>query len=421
MSKVIFTFLILFVLIYPKFPLAAVSGSFVAIRLEDFVVLITLVYLNIKLIKNYPLHRSLYLYLFIAAVAAFSGIFLTKTASLSQGLIQLARRFEYLSLFFVGFNLLNNKKILLPYIIHLLIYASLIISLYGIGQQFFNFPIISTTNSEFSKGLALTLGAGARINSTFAGHYDLAAFMLFPLLIIIALIPLSKHKIILSVIWLLNYWVMLMSASRITFASLFISTALLLFLIKQLKWLPIFIFISICGFLLSPQLRGRYLELITNYLIPKVHAQQEVIRPVFTPAAALQPAANPEDRSLSIRLNAEWPKALRAFYKNPLFGSGFSSIGLATDNEYLRLLAESGIFGFLAFILIFYRYIKLIFNKIKKYTPNLENNFLAAILCAIVGLLINAVFIDIFTASKIAFTAWLFIGITTKIASDYEK
>ena len=413
MPKAIFTFLILFVLIYPKFPLAAISGTFVAIRLEDIVILLTLIYLNFKLIKNTPIHRSVYLYLFIAACAAFSGIFLTKTANLGQGLLHLFRRFEYMSMFFVGFYLFN-KKIHFQFLLNLLIFATTIISLYGLGQQYLQFPIISTTNSEFSKGLALTLGAGARINSTFAGHYDLAAFMLFPLILIISLIIQNpKYKIPLIILWIISYWVMLLSASRITFASLFIATILFLIFVKKYKLIPLFVIITVFGFLASPQLRGRYLELIKNHLsIPKVSAQ-EVVRPVFDTADALKPPAVPEDRSLNIRLKAEWPKALRAFYKNPVFGSGFSSIGLASDNEYLRLLAESGILGFFSFILIFYRYIKLII-KSKDY-------FLLATACAIIGLLLNAMFIDVFTASKIALFTWLLIGITTKIAISYEK
>ena len=60
-----------------------------------------------------------------------------------------------------------------------------------------------------------------------------------------------------------------------------------------------------------------------------------------------------EDRSVSIRLNVEWPRAIRAFSKNPLLGTGYSSITLATDNDFLRLLGEVGLVGALAFFLIF--------------------------------------------------------------------
>ena len=58
---------------------------------------------------------------------------------------------------------------------------------YALGQQYLDWPVISTTNSEFSKGLILRLTPGARVNSTFAGHYDLAVFLAMAIVILTAL------------------------------------------------------------------------------------------------------------------------------------------------------------------------------------------------------------------------------------------
>ena len=125
-----------------------------------------------------------------------------------------------------------------------------------------------------------------------------------------------------------------------------------------------------------------------------------------------------EDRSTSIRLNAEWPRAIRAFLKNPLLGTGYSSITLATDNEYLRLLGEVGILGFFAFFLplirILMNYIKELPLNIEKYNP-FELSFLAGVIGSIPGLLLNAVFIDIFEASKFAIIFWLLTGMALSI------
>jgi O-antigen ligase len=299
--------------------------------------------------------------------------------------------------------------------------VSLFIALFGLGQQFLHFPVITTTNSEFSKGLALSLGAGARINSTFAGHYDFAAFLLFPLLLCLALLPVSRPKWPVIIIGALSYWVMLLSASRITFASFFLSAVLLLVIINKKLWLIPLGIITFLGIMLSPQLRGRYGELFVNHirlsLISSVSAQ-EISRDVNAVPDALKPPVMPEDRSFNIRLKAEWPKALRAFYLNPFFGSGFSSIGLAADNDYLRTLAETGILGLLAFLLIFVRFFKTISPRFLHYLPGPENAFMAFVICAVMGLLLNALFIDIFAASKIAIITWLFIGMTVKA---YEK
>jgi len=425
LAKYLISALIIFIPLYPKFPLVFITGTFVSIRLEDVLITLSviitawLVFTRKPLSSLPPLARSIVLYLVVAFCAVFSGIFLTKSATLSLGLLHAFRRVEYMSLFFIGFFLF--KKTDLGYYIRLILIVSLIIALYGLGQQFLHFPVITTTNSEFSKGLALSLGAGARINSTFAGHYDFAAFLLFPLLLCLALLPVSRPKWPVIIIGALSYWVMLLSASRITFASFFLSAVLLLVIINKKLWLIPLGIITFLGIMLSPQLRGRYGELFVNHirlsLISSVSAQ-EISRDVNAVPDALKPPVMPEDRSFNIRLKAEWPKALRAFYLNPFFGSGFSSIGLAADNDYLRTLAETGILGLLAFLLIFVRFFKTISPRFLHYLPGPENAFMAFVICAVMGLLLNALFIDIFAASKIAIITWLFIGMTVKA---YEK
>ena len=59
------------------------------------------------------------------------------------------------------------------------------------------------------------------------------------------------------------------------------------------------------------------------------------------------------DISFTTRFQGEWPKAMDTFRKNILIGSGYGSVGLVVDNSYLRMLAEVGILGTLAFLGIF--------------------------------------------------------------------
>lgn len=400
--------LLLFVVpLYPKFPLVGIGGTFVSIRIEDFVigvVLLICIVSNIKdkfkLFRN-PIGVAILLYWAVGFVSIFAGILLTKTSTLNLGLLHYLRRIEYMSMYFVGYWAISNVK-QVGSLVRMVILVGTIVAIYGLGQQFFGWPIISTTNSEFAKGLALTLGPGARINSTFAGHYDLAAFSIIPLLLILSvLVSGIKNKWIVVVTGLLIYWVMLLSASRITFASLILVSSI--FLIRFKKWWGLVLLgvISIVSVFLSPQLAGRYFNLITV-----VRAEEKIIRDVNTVPDALKPTEVLEDRSLNIRLKASWPKALRALSKNPILGTGYSSVGLAVDNDYLRVLAETGILGFAAFALVFIRIFK---SWLPSKTP-----FVWAMICVTGGLLLNAVFIDIFEASKIATIFWLLVGVTQK-------
>jgi O-antigen ligase len=136
--------------------------------------------------------------------------------------------------------------------------------------------------------------------------------------------------------------------------------------------------------------------------------QRRINREAPTPTP--QPVS--EDRSSSIRLNVEWPRAVRALAKNPILGTGYSSITLATDNDYLRALGEVGILGFVAFSIIFLRLIKLLLSKLKKLgtVDDIQKCFVAGTTGGLVGVVINASFIDVFEASKFAIIFWLFLG-----------
>lgn len=409
--------------LYPKFPLLGVSGTFVAVRIEDFVLAAILTvwlasrYSSLSGLLKLPVHRSILIYLSVGAAALFSGIFLTKTTFPGQGLLHWTRRIEYMSMFFVAYDFLKNR-IQIQFLIRSIVLVSVLVGLYGLGQQFLRFPVISTTNTEFAKGLALTLGPGARINSTFAGHYDLAAYLVFPLLLVLGLlaVPGIRHKMLLIPIGTIIYWPLLLSASRVTFVAFFLTAGLFVLVMRKYSWLLVMAIVAVVSVLATPQLLGRYREFVFNHLLvfaPPVQAQavdEET-------ADALKPPPVPEDRSLNIRLNVEWPRATRALWKNPVFGTGYSSTGLATDNDYLRALAETGVLGFAAFALIILRLFKTSLPHLLHFQPSLENVFIVSVTLSLVSLLLNAVFIDVFEASKVAIITWTLLGLSEKAKS----
>ena len=94
-------------------------------------------------------------------------------------------------------------------------------------------------------------------------------------------------------------------------------------------------------------------------------------------------------------------------------GTGYSSINLATDNDYLRLLGEIGILGFIGFCLVFYTIIKEILTVFP--LPIKTNSTYTAYMSAVVGFLagtfLSAVFLDVFEASKFAILFWFILGL----------
>jgi O-antigen ligase len=103
-----------------------------------------------------------------------------------------------------------------------------------------------------------------------------------------------------------------------------------------------------------------------------------------------------------------------------LLGTGYSSINLATDNDFLRALGEVGILGFSAFILILatigVRWIRFL-PRLANLVP-IEKAYMAGIMGAFAGVMVNALFIDVFEASKFAIIFWLMIGLSIQLSNE---
>src|SRR4030042_3023498 len=197
-------FLIIFIPLMPKLPLADIlPGYIVRIRLEDFVILITCIVWIIQLVRRKVVwHRRLAyligLYLLFGFLSTLSAIFITHTVPFSlihMGKLYLHyfRRIQYFSLFFIFYSALRTQRQAKAIIITLIL-VMLSVSLYGYGQKYLYWPVISTMNREFSKGWKLYLTEHARVPSTFGGHYDAAAFTLVAVTIALSVFFFTKNK-----------------------------------------------------------------------------------------------------------------------------------------------------------------------------------------------------------------------------------
>jgi hypothetical protein len=439
--------LIIIVPLYPKFPLFAIPGTYVAIRFEDLILLvlgiITFVAMctNIKESLKNEITIAFLIFFGVNLISLLSGVFLTKTAGLSIGLFNYFRRIEYLIPFFAINTLLTNKqaKEYLGYYVKLLIIVVVTAFVYGLGQMYLAFPIIITQNDQYAKGVALRWTPGSHISSTFAGHYDLAAVMVMLLPIFISIFFVLKNKWDKTIAFTTvcsGIWLLINSLSRISQVSYLAATFVVLFILKKYKALGLVLVISIVLIAQSSSLNARFYRVIdvfyqkimsikiislnTNFV---VRAESETLPSlrVNLPTPTPSPVPVFEDRSTSIRLKVEWPRALRAFEINPLLGTGYSSISLATDNDFLRMLGETGLLGFLAFVLIFLRIGKVFIKVYRKLDiiPELERVFIVGTFAAIVGTFISAFFIDLFEASKFATLFWFMVGYAVFLAKNY--
>lgn len=420
--------------LYPKFPLFGVGGTYVSIRAEDFLMAIVMLGVGVAILKNFkawitdPITVALIIFWAVGLLSVLSGVFITQTTPLQLGFLHWGRRIEYMAAFFLGLYAVKSK-VDVTFFVKCILVVITYVFIFGLGQKYLYWPVISTQNYEVSKGVAQRYTPGAHLASTFAGHYDLATFIVFvsPVLIAYLLRKETKkwEKVAIALGLSMSFWLLVSSISRISLVAFMLGVALTLYLIRKWKLIPVVVILTVVLASTSPGVIARYGRVIEVTVKSLQGIKDRIILAPIKEAYAATAAELPqrrapsspipisipifEDRSSSIRFNVEWPRAIRALTKNPLLGTGYSSITLATDNDYLRALGETGILGFGAFMLVLARLFFTLWRARR-------NVYVAGIIGGMAGILLNAVFIDVFEASKFAIVFWLLAGMAVSIA-----
>lgn len=481
----------MFIPLYPKLPILDIFGTWVYIRLEDFLVGIAVLFLGITVVwkkesLKTPLTLPIVGYWLVGLVStAVAVIFIFPALSNlfpHIALLHYFRRIEYMVLFFLAFAVITRKKKLLHLVIAALVVTGIAIVLYGLGQKYAGWPAFSTMNEEFAKGVPLRLPPTARIMSTFAGHYDLAAYLVLTIPIFGSLLFGVKKlwiKLLLFCTTVSSFVLLLLTASRVSFGVYLLTISTMLWWQKK-RWLipPVIIgsiimvnFVSGASdrFLKTLRFNDVVVDLSTGKPIgtlEKVEGGKAVLERISEPDEENLPkgsgfigvptAPQPDqgsgigeveyikkkdlvagkgdvatvsgsflvqrafvlDISITTRFQGQWPRAMEAFRRNMLTGSGFSSLSLAADGNYHRMLGETGIIGTVAFLGIFL-YSFVWFFKKKDLLDPLERAFVVGLFAGIVGLLANAVLIDVFEASKVAFPLWMLLGVSMALLARH--
>jgi len=420
---------LIFIPLYPKFPLFTVPFTYVQIRVEDFLIaaiwgLFILKTILFKKVKFPPVSFQIGVYFVVGLLSLLSAIFITQNIHPSIGFLHLFRRVEYLSIFFLVFWAAKNSPENRKYYLTITLIAAALVFAYGIAQIYFRAPVISTMDSEASKGISLTLRPGVPLSSTFAGHYDLAIYLVMIISFLTSLICSLKgwlKRLPLFILFTAVLWLFMQAGSRIGLLGLFLSVTLICYLYKRYLLGFILLVVMSAFVITSPSFIGRFQTLFKvftsqiSFAKPAYAATQNT--PSITPTPTPEPLrAIQQDTSTSIRFDVEWPMSLRSFYKNPLLGTGYSSLGLATDNDYLRALGETGLLGILAFISV----LIVLFRQLKFALvgqEGLNKILVTSALGIFVSFLVTAIFLDVFESSKIAILFWAYMGLALSTKS----
>src|SRR3989338_4429644 len=436
--------LVVFIPIYPKLPLIGVGGTYVSIRAEDFFIFLTgllwfvFYYKDLRKYLKQPIYQAFILFWSIGLLSLISAFTITYFIQPHLGILHWLRRIEYMSLFIIAATTIKSVD-QIKLILKVFLAATVFIILYGFGQQWLRFPVISTTNKEFSKGLILFLSPEARVNSTFAGHYDLAVFLTFLLTMLAGYFIYFKKfytKILIAVLGFFSFILLAMTAARVSFFAELAGITAVFWLSSQKKLILVLVFFAMLALVVSPDLRHRTVATLTVNLLggggakyeppPQMPGNTNKFSIENAATGAATPSGVPVDvapgeplnttelgvyRSFEIRFNEEWPRAIRAFEKNIFLGTGYASITIATDNDYLRSLGEVGLLGTLSLCLIFFIIIKRMVRFIRKALKRLIYYLILGLFCGLLTIFITQTFIDVLESSKIAQLLWLSLGV----------
>lgn len=523
-------FLFAFIPLYPKIPLADVlPGYIVRLRLEDIFVAATALIFFIQFLRKKVEWNSIFtviivFYAIVGLLSTLSAVFITKTVPLEfihvgKTMLHYFRYLEYFSLFFFAYSSIKKRRDVMI-LLGVFAFTVLAISIYGYGQKYYYWPVYSTMNREFSKGMRLYLTEHARVQSTFGGHYDMAAYLVIALPVLLAIAYETKRripKIVLFVSYFAGVWLIIMSASRTSFAAMLAGIGIVIGLValeqqtwlKKIWWglsrgLMMFSIVMYMFFTYGDSIYERFLQTLKAYpelndsyhlindkrrhfyrdnieptiialgleemkVLPKAEkpkngisldeVEQQVMvssdqQPTDQPPSNVpadvyvdvpdyveittesggvktttitavprtySDSANKYGLSMAIRLDTLWPRALQGFYTNPILGSGYATLTKesvyhfteadSTDNNFLRTLGETGLLGFLTFYGMIVVAMGIAAKAAYKSKDWLIQSIAIGYIAASVGLLLNAIFIDVYAASKVAFTYWLLTGI----------
>jgi hypothetical protein len=476
-------FFLAFIPLYPKVPLINVVRTFVYIRLEDFLVafaigLYILERLRQRQIPKTPLTWPILVYWGVGITSVICSILFIGPTLLGYFphlvILHFLRRIEYMMLFFMAFDVVARRKSFVTAVVWTLAGTTLAIIFYGLGQKFFGWPAFLTMNEQFAKGIPLRLPPTARIPSTFAGHYDLAAFVVLTIPILAAFVFAAKYvwqKIVFFLLSVGSLVMLFLTQSRTSFLVYLVGISAMLFWYKK-KWFIVPVILA--SFFLLNFFNGasdrfyktfRYNDVIIDLSTGKpvgtlasLEGTTAVIQKSESPATENLPTGSqyiglPQastsgqvktisytsvslasgageiatvsgsfliqkalvyDISITTRLQGEWPLALAAFKRNVLLGSGYSTLSVASDGDYVRMLGETGILGTVSFLGILLAAYTLFFKR-KDNLDGGEKAFVVGVFGGLTGLMFNGILIDVFEASKVAFTLWLLLGVAIAI------
>jgi O-antigen ligase len=115
------------------------------------------------------------------------------------------------------------------------------------------------------------------------------------------------------------------------------------------------------------------------------------------------------DTSTSARLKS-WKEAIQDYPKHPLIGYGVTGYEFI-DAQFVRVLIETGLLGFMAFLYLLYSIFKVTLNNLKVLQSSYFQGIGVGFLAGFVGLIVHSLGANTFIIVRIMEPFWFFAGL----------
>lgn len=392
--------LIFSMLFSPEFSMGGIPGRAVVLRIDDILLFVVFfgwlarmaIHKELGLLRATPLNRPILTYIFIGSLATLLGA-LQGQVNIKHSFFYFLKYIEYFLLFFMVANHIRNLRQAKIFVFFLLL-TCLLVSLYAMRN----------------------IGIAYRVTAPFEGESGepntLAGYLLLLMAIIMGLLLYAKSdRLKFIFLGLLAFVVppFLFTLSRGAWLGFFPMYLALIILSKRGKTVLWITFLVIA--ILSP------------LIVP--HIVKKRVEETFVPGKAYTVMGKQVtfDYSSASRIEA-WKDTVKKWIKRPLLGYGIP-VAATLDNQYARVLQETGIIGLMAFT-----WLMVMIWRVgwRSYNAS-EGNDLACglslgFMAGFIGLLTQALTTETFIIVRIMEPFWFFaaiIVILPEISASQEE
>ena len=400
-------FLFVFIVLFPKISLTAVPGNTTPIRVDDVVLGLAIggwlireaLVARRNPVAPAPVTPFLAGYLFCAATSSLLGIARLHT-TWTTAAFHFLRITEYILLYYYFYRAIDFSE--LTSFRDLFRNTWLIVAAIWIAQHF-----VGAT--------AQTVGAVVDQSSyspSFSATYDFGGYAMIATTVCYGLWTDKRTRDWLTSIGLLTgLYIVFNGDSRAAFLGLIAALVFDLFLRLRVKVaLGLVAVAAALPYLISSEKMARLFDVIGTVVT------------TMDPATLQQAFFN--DPSIGIRLR-NWQVALERWRTSPLMGNGLGSflqyvriydVQGTPDGWYIRMLAEVGLLGLLAFVMIIGSLLWTLLTAYREFEEPLPRAIVYAAALTVIATSADALLIDTFVSYKIMGVFWMVMAVGTRIA-----